>query len=149
MRICCSKLQLKMKIQLTSKKQKKNTVPARLSISYNGSSSAPFSFTGPLLFCSTETGLGQEAFRDGLTENSPLKSGRRVNRKVNKVEKKKRKRGKNSRKKLCSPSEINTIAQAAPQRLFKTAVCRPALVAHQRIDLFVCRCRHGGPLPPL
>lgn len=59
------------------------------------------------------------------------------------------KKKKNSRKNLHKPPEINTTVQAALQRPFKTTACRLALVAHQRIDLFVCRCRHGGPLPSL
>lgn len=64
--------------------------------------------------------------------------------------KKRRTRGeKSSRKNLGGPRKSNPPSQAALQRLFKTTVCCRALVAHQRIDLFVCRCRHGGPLPCL
>lgn len=106
---------------------KQNT---HLSIIYNGCSSASLSFSGPLLFRSTETGFKPGAFQDGLTENSALKSGRRVNRKVNKVEKGKQqgKRKKNSRKNLCSPKKSTPLSRQLSRDYLKL-LCVVSLVS--------------------
>lgn len=92
-------------------------------------------------------GFRHGAFPDRFTENS----GRRVNRKFNKIEnrKEKRKREKTAEGTCTKPQKSTPLSRRLSRGHLKLLACRLALVAHQRIDLFVCRCRHSSPRPSL